>query len=679
MSALNINDLNNGKLDLNYIAEVATSTMATATDRLGNEKDTVKGAIDSLKAFNSRGAWVVATVYYVKDLVQVDDDWYVCVGQHISGASFLPDSIKWRVHQGVTSNEFDLERARVAASLPRSRVSRPAFIEQHFSGFFGRGMLTAETINVTTEQALSGSFTVGESTLTVTDAAHFLVGGCVTVEHDNGRYGTYFVDSKAVNNIGIRPALRYPCAAGRIERTWFNRAHPGKFYMRELAQRIAHSSELDAAMPGRGRVLFTNVASNPNTVEDTLVPIGGATVNYYDEVNLGEDGTTATPVRFSLGRGAYVANILANSDGVETQRFDINSFGDAMVKVVMYASSTTSLFSIRLFDENDEERGKYILPGAGSNRINQVYSFPVDLRGARQIRVRIACEFFSVSGGYLAVNQIDVFEAPSAAGPIISNPAARIVCLGDSWVAGDLGSTVQREPITTQLALELPYATIINAGVGGNKITDMIARFDADVASHDPEYVVINTGTNEAYSPLSGTFLPNAVDDFIVVYRRLLNMIAAIGARPIIIGVPALAQSDADVPGFTEWLLNDRAKAYVRYFFEGQGRRPLIMAGSNANGAWVKSLDGTLICRHNVTVTTIALNTLASTLWTFPMAFSSFPSVTASPSNYSTNQVIGSGVNGIAVDHASVCLVSGANAVAMPIDCIAVGRWYEPA
>lgn len=46
MPVIKISDLNNAKVDTDHIADVATSTAPTATDRMGNVKRTVKGAID---------------------------------------------------------------------------------------------------------------------------------------------------------------------------------------------------------------------------------------------------------------------------------------------------------------------------------------------------------------------------------------------------------------------------------------------------------------------------------------------------------------------------------------------------------------------------------------------------------------------------------------------------------
>lgn len=555
--------------------------------------------------------------------------------------------------------------------------SRPAFIEQHLSGFFGRGMLTSEVVDVITEQAVVGNYAAAVDAIGVTDATYFIVGGCVTIKHDNGRYGTYFVSSKASNNIGIYPALRYACSAAtaKIERTWFNRAHPGKYYMRELAQRIALSTELDASMPNGKRVLFTNVSSNPNTLEDTLVATGSAAVAYFAASNLGVSGTVASPVRFALGRSAYVDNILAAGDGAETQFFDVLDIGMAVVKVAFIASPIATRYAVQVFDELGIERGKYIIPNGADHGAARIYSLSADLRGAKRIKVKIACETYAGAGSYFALSQIDVFEAPAATGKIIAKPAAKIVVLGDSWTAGDLVNSAEREPITARLAIELPYATVVNAGVGGNTIVDALARFDADVAPHAPDYVVVHTGTNECYNPLSGTFDPNALDAFVAAYRTVINKILAIGARPIIIGVPAMAQSDAAVPAFPEWQLNDRARAYAKRVFEDQGGLSKVMSGSNANGSWTKFKDGTLICRHTVAVTTTAGSTLAATTWTYPVPFVAAPKVTTAISNYSSNQIVSGGANTPTTTTVPICMVS-TSAVTLSQDCVAVGRWY---
>lgn len=107
MPALNLNDLSNGKKDLDHIAEIATSVQATATDRLGNVKLTMRGAVDSLKAFNMRGPFVAGTAYAAKDLYSSGTVVYVAISNHV--ASTIEADLaagKVVVHQGATREEL---------------------------------------------------------------------------------------------------------------------------------------------------------------------------------------------------------------------------------------------------------------------------------------------------------------------------------------------------------------------------------------------------------------------------------------------------------------------------------------------------------------------------------------------------------------------------------------------
>lgn len=107
MPSITTTDLTNAKLDVDHIAEIATSIGLSSTDRLGNTKDTVSGAIYKISGIVNKGAWVTATAYVTKDIVTDSGTWYVCVVAHTSGATFAGDSAsKWRVYQGVTTGDL---------------------------------------------------------------------------------------------------------------------------------------------------------------------------------------------------------------------------------------------------------------------------------------------------------------------------------------------------------------------------------------------------------------------------------------------------------------------------------------------------------------------------------------------------------------------------------------------
>lgn len=54
MPAITLPDLNNAKLDVDHIAEIANSTAATATDRVGHVKKTLKGVFSDVDASVSK-------------------------------------------------------------------------------------------------------------------------------------------------------------------------------------------------------------------------------------------------------------------------------------------------------------------------------------------------------------------------------------------------------------------------------------------------------------------------------------------------------------------------------------------------------------------------------------------------------------------------------------------------
>lgn len=548
-----------------------------------------------------------------------------------------------------------------------------SFIEQFISGFFGRGMLTAETINITTEQVVSASSAPGSKTITVPSTAQLVIGGCITVKHDNGKYGTYFISAKTSNVITIEPALRYQCskAVARVERTWYNRAHPGKFYIRELAQRIAHSTELDAAAPHGKRVLFSNYTSQTLT-EDTLVGTPGP-INYYNASNTGISADTDSPVRFTFKKSAHTAGTANATFSAETPLFNTNQVNDAVIKLVISARQITAV-QVTIENELGFVLLQETIPADKISEVLRIFTLKASLRKSKAVKVKITATA-GASGGYITINQIDVFESNIGYGKIITNKNATVVVFGDSWVAGDLASTPEREPMTTQLALELPDATIINAGVGGNTITNLLARFDTDVAPYMPDYVVVNTGTNDAYNPASGTFDPNSLDYFVNAYSRLLAKINDIGARAIVIGVPALAQSDSQT-AFPEWTLNDRARLYAKAIFDWQATPARIISGGNANGTFERFPGtGLMICRTTVSVTTTAANTVAATVWTFPAAFLSIPSVIPSLTAIPSAQMFCLGANTTNGVTSSIQMITGTGGVTATVSCVAIGYY----
>lgn len=653
MPTLDLQDLDNGKADLGHIADVALSTGRTATDRNGQTKLTVTGmmaapkealagfevqvaslaataratlsdfndrvsyaadvqvpvAVDSLKAFNVVGVFAAGTAYSTKDVYTDSGIAYVVMVNHVS-STIAEDLLAGNVtvHQGATREGLAAPGGAAGVGYqPQGHLSapttveeklhelvhstvvsaRPAFIEQHLTGFFGRGMLAAEANNLVTEQYLTAEAGPGDLAISVTDATNFLQGSCVTVKHDNGLYGTYFVASKTGNVLDVIPQLRYSVSAmSKVERTWFNRAHPGKFYMRSLAQRIASATEWQAATPYGSRILYTGFINPESKLEDRLLAVGTASVGYYPASNFGW-GDIGTPVRFGCVKTAHVS-VSGIGDGVSTQLFKIQRGIECLVKVVFSAAHSAAGFVFEIVNESGAVIHSHMTPGSAGQTALKIQTFGFNSGQAKYVKVRVRC----VSGPLadFSLGQIDVFEAPATQGKVINSLGGTIAGVGDSWMAGDLISTAEREPIFKQLALELPDVNFINAGVGGTTIWQQIASFPDSVAPHKPQFVVVNTGTNESYNPASSVFEPNSTEFFAGQYKVLLGMISAIGARPIIIGVPALCQYDEETSGLADWTMNDRARAYGRAFSESLGACPPAFGAESGLKAYLSDL-----------------------------------------------------------------------------------------
>lgn len=94
------------------------------------------------------------------------------------------------------------------------------------------------------------------------------------------------------------------------------------------------------------------------------------------------------------------------------------------------------------------------------------------------------------------------------------------VLLGDSWF--------YNEGVSQRLAQKLPYAQVINQGIGGNTSEDMLLRFERDIATHNPDYVWLIAGTNDYYQGVS-------LQDYVNNMTSLIASIERIGAKAIVI------------------------------------------------------------------------------------------------------------------------------------------------
>ena len=106
-----------------------------------------------------------------------------------------------------------------------------------------------------------------------------------------------------------------------------------------------------------------------------------------------------------------------------------------------------------------------------------------------------------------------------------------VVCLGDSITRG-----IYLPPESTfpaQLEKQLKDAKVINAGVPGNTSTAGLLRFDNDVATQQPQYVVIFFGTNDSVLKDSEKYkVP--LQKFTENLREMVTRTRTLKAQPIL-------------------------------------------------------------------------------------------------------------------------------------------------
>lgn len=117
----------------------------------------------------------------------------------------------------------------------------------------------------------------------------------------------------------------------------------------------------------------------------------------------------------------------------------------------------------------------------------------------------------------------------------------RLVFLGDSLTWGGYGGN-----FVMHVAAQLPEHTIINAGVAGDTVVNLLRRVDDVIAEHAPDALFVMVGGNDAVSYLYPAVRPYyqstkkiekgvvSPDVFTSTYRELLQQIQLQFVQPLV-------------------------------------------------------------------------------------------------------------------------------------------------
>ncbi len=144
----------------------------------------------------------------------------------------------------------------------------------------------------------------------------------------------------------------------------------------------------------------------------------------------------------------------------------------------------------------------------------------------------------------------------------------KIVCFGDSMTWGGYGGSYVDE-----LVKRLPEHEIINAGIGGNTVINLLRRVDEDVLSQQPDGVLLMVGGNDSISysqPATRSYyrqamgIPEGVvlpDQFEAAYRDLLTQLH-LAHTLVWIGLEPCEYNPQTVASLRDY--NDRVKHVAR-------------------------------------------------------------------------------------------------------------------
>jgi len=106
--------------------------------------------------------------------------------------------------------------------------------------------------------------------------------------------------------------------------------------------------------------------------------------------------------------------------------------------------------------------------------------------------------------------------------------------------------------IRDYMAINRPESlpTIINKGIGGNRVPDLAERWEADVLNLKPDYVSISIGINDVWRQLDSPHQESlSPEQFKEVYANLIEQVCARTNAKVILMEPTVIEENVDAQG----------------------------------------------------------------------------------------------------------------------------------
>ncbi len=367
-------------------------------------------------------------------------------------------------------------------------------IDMHFGTLRGLGWNSAETVNTEFVTSTTAAVPVRSLSIPVVSASGFVTPQLIVYRGIDNEYYTATVVSKSGNTLNLGEETDAAIASGGlVANAYRDDAHPNQWGAYAIAddtlRRLSHVEELAAVQR--------------NYME--LSVISGATIAGDTEFSYANPGATTDVSQ----RAAKVTAPTTNS-GASSRPLAIPA-GTYRVTFPIRVAGKVSV-QLQEWSKEGESRiiGSLVLVGDGSVRLASIMASvrPGSALAVIVLNATAAATVFSIG-------RISFFRITGRA-PSLNRGVIEL--FGDSWINGGY--------ITLRMRQRLPKATIIQSGVGGNNMQDLLARFETDVIPNKPDWVFVMCGTNDVYQ---GTLAKAFETDALVLKSR----IKSIGARPV--------------------------------------------------------------------------------------------------------------------------------------------------
>ena len=449
-----------------YVQYAADAVVQRPTQLVERDGELYRVALQSDLPLILGGAW------------EVDAPKLVSVGNQPLRQELASPEGASRIGRGSSTLEQSLQSieeslSETLNSMAYAESSMPQLFDMHYGVLRGVGFSAGVEPGGVTGTTTTSSVSSGK-TIPVANASFFSSNQLIVYEGVSGEYFSAVVLSVSGNIIVIRNDVEDQIAqGGRIYNFYANESHPTMYGYYAIADFALRSRKEKITLAARW------------LAGDHLEMIGDVTILDMSAVAYDNPGSSATPSKriivsaqfsgvktstYNLPAGQYVAkfrvtpNLVGSSNIADTSAFGV---------VEKFGSSETTIGSRQV--------------GGNTPTVVEV---PFFKRSGSSVSFRLLGT--AANSMWIAVSEINIYRIEDNARSLDRGVH---VLLGDSWFA--------QTGIADRLISRLPNATIINKGVGGDRLDQLASRFSADVVPFSPDFVWVMGGTNDVAQSIS--------------------------------------------------------------------------------------------------------------------------------------------------------------------------------